>query len=295
MMRVKRQTRTVLIVGLLAVSLISALAPLDGAARARWTPARIKTDLASLFNPLTMLSFRAGTALRRFAAGLAGGKTASERDRLGDRITELEGQVEKLRYELDVERRRRLSLETYRGKFPGGVISARVAHEGGLSARVMGAEPGVHHTSFRIDRGRVHGVEPGQGVLWHDTVVGRIRSVGRVASVVELVTDPDFRAKVRVGPKRVESVLEGSLAHSCRAKYVGAGEKVKRGDVVVTTGEFGCFPPGALAGRVTNRPSPARDGFLEIVVTPPTQLGRLLSVVVKVSGQQRKRSGKGAS
>jgi len=278
-MRLKRSSQSIIAVILLSFSLISALAPLDFNRGRLSSLARLKAELVSPVASLTELGYRAALSFRSLLALVPRLSEADELQRLRRQVSALEAHNRRLAYRLDLERRKQDNLRAFRGR-----LNARGAPADVLfyerDARVVAAEPSLYRKAVRINLGRKHGVREGMGVLWEDAVVGRIKIAGRSTSVVELLVDPDFRAIARVGRERAEGIIEGSLYRTCRMRYVSADAKVKQGDVVYASGQFGFFPPGALVGRISNEPTEGRDGFLELDVKPHVDISRLLTVVV---------------
>ena len=122
-----------------------------------------------------------------------------------------------------------------------------------LAARVLGVNPAATILSLRIDRGESDGLRRGMPVVTADGVVGIVQRVtGSFADVV-LITDPNSKIAVKVQRSRVRATATGKGEN--RALHLENAlrtEDVQEGDVVVTSGTDGVFPPGLLVGRITS-------------------------------------------
>lgn len=90
-----------------------------------------------------------------------------------------------------------------------------------------------------IDQGTDAGVQERQPVISGRVVVGSIGQAGRWTSTLQLVTDPDYRAKVqlvRESPAGLVlgavGVLRGNGSETCALEYVPGNEPVSVGDYV---------------------------------------------------------------
>ena len=103
-----------------------------------------------------------------------------------------------------------------------------------------------------IDRGSVNGVTPGQAVLDDHGVVGQTMHVGPWSAEVILITDPEHALPVQIARTGLRTIAVGSGdATSLALPYLPANADVHAGDVLVTSGLGGVFPPGYPVARVT--------------------------------------------
>jgi len=279
-MRLRRPSQRMFVTFLFSISLVCALAPSGLFRRFEHRLSGLRVEAAGLVASPRALAYKGGQAVATLfedARGLFAGEKLSE---LRRKVQALEARVERLSYEMELERRKLDNLTGAQRRLgAAGAVPADIARCETVAAGVIGAEPGIYKRALWINRGAAHGIEDGQGVLWYDVVVGRVKRTGDQSSVVELLSDPAFRTIARVGTDRVEGIVEGAY-QSCRMKYVPATAQVSSGDVVVASGQFGRFPPGAVIGKVAEPPRLGADGFLDITVKPAVNLSRILTVVV---------------
>ncbi|MGO9611481.1 MAG: rod shape-determining protein MreC, partial [Dissulfurispiraceae bacterium] len=95
-----------------------------------------------------------------------------------------------------------------------------------------------------IDKGKVDGIEKDMTVITSRGLIGKIYSVENDFSTVLLLTDPNFSVSVRLQKSRTEGVLSGTGYEYCLLKYISFETPVENGEVLITSGLDGLFPPG---------------------------------------------------
>jgi rod shape-determining protein MreC len=114
----------------------------------------------------------------------------------------------------------------------------------------------IHLNSLRqrvlIDRGSVNGVTAGQAVLDDHGVVGQTLHVGPWSAEVILITDPEHALPVQIERTGLRTIAVGAGDSSSLAlPYLPANADIRVGDVIVTSGLGGVFPPGYPVAKVT--------------------------------------------
>jgi rod shape-determining protein MreC len=103
-----------------------------------------------------------------------------------------------------------------------------------------------------IDRGTVNGVTAGQAVLDDGGVVGQTMHVGPWSAEVILITDPEHALPVEIQRTGLRTIAVGAGdSTSLGLPYLPANADIRVGDVLVTSGLGGVFPPGYPVARVT--------------------------------------------
>lgn len=149
-------------------------------------------------------------------------------------------------------------------------------------ARVIDAPLSNFERTIEIDRGRDDGVAVGMPVEAGSGLVGRVIQVGQARARVELVTDTQFAAGVRLVRSADAGVIEGHGAGELlTVSFVDLETVVVPGETVVTSGLEGSqFPSGIVVGTVvTARPDPVTR-TQEVDVAPAADLERLSLVQV---------------
>ena len=103
-----------------------------------------------------------------------------------------------------------------------------------------------------IDRGSVNAIAAGQAVLDDGGVVGQTMHVGPWSAEVILITDPEHELPVQIERTGLRTIAVGAGdSTSLGLPYLPANADVHVGDVLVTSGLGGVFPPGYPVARVT--------------------------------------------
>ena len=150
-----------------------------------------------------------------------------------------------------------------------------------VTARVIANSGGAFVRMILIDAGSEDHVSRGQAAITGEGLVGRLTEVGNRASRVLLITDLNSRIPVTIESTHAAAVLAGDNSERPRLLYLPAGDAVKVGDRVVTSGEGGVFPPGLPVGVVS-----ATDA-VGLRVEPYVELSQLVYVLVADYGLAR--------
>lgn len=179
--------------------------------------------------------------------------------------------IEKQRYAEMVQENKRLKeLLSLKDHLPNYIATARVIARG--YDRLL-------HTMI-LDKGKNSGLKKDMPVITPKGLVGKIYSVKDNFSEVLLLTDPNFSAAVRLQNSRHEGVISGTGRRYCILKYIPPEESVEKGEVVVTSGIDGIFPPGLLVGIVDSVRKEGIEFFQDIKVLPFQTDAKIEEVVI---------------
>jgi rod shape-determining protein MreC len=193
-----------------------------------------------------------------------------ENDRLRQENAELRSRVQALS-EARLENERLRALLGYAHRATGEEVPARV----------IAINPVSHPFSLRIDRGSDHGLRTGMAVITADGVVGQvIRVTGGYADVMT-VKDPNSRTSVRVQRSRARATAAGIGGDkNLLLENLLRTEEVQDGDLMVTAGTDGVFPPGLLVGRASGVARKTIGMFQTAEVVPAVDMTKVEEVLV---------------
>ncbi|MFZ6029781.1 MAG: rod shape-determining protein MreC [Chloroflexota bacterium] len=149
-----------------------------------------------------------------------------------------------------------------------------------VSAAVIGRDPSPFLHYVIINRGADAGLLPGMPVVMQDGLVGRIDAVDAVAARVQLVTDTASRVNIRLQQSKTEAVLTGSVTGELKLEMVPQEARVPVGDVIVTSGLGGEYPPNLIVGQVVNLRKQDFDIFQTAAVQSSVDFPGLTYVLV---------------
>lgn len=158
---------------------------------------------------------------------------------------------------LEGENRRLKALLGVREADVGTIASARLIGSTGTSLRRFAV----------ISAGSSSGVMIGQPVRAAQGLIGRVLEVGPDTARVLLVTDPENLVPVRRASDGLPAFVQGGADGRVQVRLINSGVmQLRKGDVLVTSGAGGIYPPGIPVAVVSE---PARDGATALLAIDP--------------------------
>jgi rod shape-determining protein MreC len=118
-------------------------------------------------------------------------------------------------------------------------------------------------------------------VVTPDGVVGQVVRTSSHAADVLLLADPSSRLAVRNQRSRSRATVTGAGDQKpLRLEYALRTEDFQEGDVLVTAGTDGIFPPGLLIGTLTSVERKSVGTLQPAEVKPAVETARLEEVLV---------------
>lgn len=151
-----------------------------------------------------------------------------------------------------------------------------------LAAAVIGRDPSPFLHYVIINRGSDDGLRRGMPVVTAQGLVGRVAAVTAGAARVQLITDPAAVVNVRLQPSEAEAVLSGSITGDLGLSQIPQEAHVQPGDLVLTSGLGGGYPPNILIGQVSGVRGLATDIFQTASVQPVVDF-RQLEILLVIS------------
>ena len=157
-----------------------------------------------------------------------------------------------------------------------------------IPARLIGRDPNNAFSAFVINRGTRAGVEVNMPVIaFHggtQGLVGKVIHTGAFESLVMPLYDARCFVSSRLAESRYEGIVEGqgSPRVPLIKRYIisRARNDISIGDMVVTSGLGGVYPPGINIGRVTRINFQETELSMEVELDPVIDFFRLEYVFV---------------
>ncbi|MFC1746775.1 rod shape-determining protein MreC [Candidatus Neomarinimicrobiota bacterium] len=121
-------------------------------------------------------------------------------------------------------------------------------------------------STITVNIGSTHLVRENQPVLSMDGLIGKTLTVAENASVVQLVTDRNFRVSVKVGPEAYRGIVEPIYDQYARITGILLNTRVNVGDQVLTSGFSDIYPENLVVGVVDEVEHVPGDTFARIIV-----------------------------
>ncbi len=151
------------------------------------------------------------------------------------------------------------------------------------AAAVIGRDPSPFLHYVIINRGSNDGILRGMPVVTNQGLIGRVDAVIADAARVQLITDPASSVNVRLQNAGTEASLVGSVTGDVTLELIPQDVNVQPGDLVLTSGLGGGYPPDLIIGQVVNVRSRDFDLFQQATVQPVVDFNHLEIVLVIVN------------
>ncbi len=127
-----------------------------------------------------------------------------------------------------------------------------VTNQETITANVIAIDQNSSLRTITVDVGTRDGIAIGMPVVTREGLVGRIIRVSANAARVMLVTEPSSSISARLQTNRVEGSVHGTFAGTLQMDMIPLNSQVREGDLVITSGLGGNFPPDLVIGQVTS-------------------------------------------
>ncbi len=132
-----------------------------------------------------------------------------------------------------------------------------------------------------VDKGLTQGIQPGMPVIDGTGVVGQVTSVATFTSEVTLVTERDQSVPVMLVRNGLRALAVGSGKDGAiEIPFMPLSADVLEGDLFVTSGIDGTYPPGLMVARVTSVEKNAAYVFAKILARPAAGVDNYRYVMV---------------
>jgi rod shape-determining protein MreC len=148
------------------------------------------------------------------------------------------------------------------------------------AAAVIGRDPSPFLRFVVINIGSNQGVLPGMPVVTDKGLVGRVDAVLAEAARVQLITDSASAVNVRIQSSDTEAMLIGSLTGDLSLDMIPKDASLQVGDIVLTSGLGGTYPPNLLVGQVVSVRNLNYELFQQAALQPNVDFNQLQFVLV---------------
>jgi len=150
-------------------------------------------------------------------------------------------------------------------------------------AQTLGDVDDKTGTSLMIDQGSIQGISKGDVVIREKYLVGIVRDVTSHRSRIELISSPNLSISVIDFHTGTEGISLGQFGTFLKVSRVLPGEVVNVGDVFMTSGRDGVFPPGYIVGEVSSVSSESAETLKEVILDATLDIENLDKVFVITS------------
>lgn len=144
-----------------------------------------------------------------------------------------------------------------------------------LVAEIMRVDLDPFRQRVLVNRGSKDGVFVGQAVLDAYGVFGQVTRVGPVSAEVIMISDPEHAIPVRINRTGVRSIAVGlGQPDQLALPFLPRSADLEAGDLLVSSGLGGVFPPGYPVATVTEVRRDPAEHLLQVSAVPLARLDR---------------------
>lgn len=150
-----------------------------------------------------------------------------------------------------------------------------------LIAEIMSVDMNPFRHQIVVNKGSIHEVYVGQALIDAEGIVGQVIRDQIFSAEALLITDVDHALPVELVRNRLRTIAVGTGdLERLSMPYLPRNADVLEGDLLVTSGLGGTFPPGYPVGVVSEVISDTGQPFLKISATPSAALNRVREVLL---------------
>jgi rod shape-determining protein MreC len=150
-----------------------------------------------------------------------------------------------------------------------------------LIAEIVSVDMNPYRNLIVINRGSNEGVYVGQALIDADGIIGQIIRDRYYSAEAMLVTDIDHAVPVELARNRLRTIAVGTgELDRLSLPFLPSNADVREGDLLVTSGLGGSFPPGYPVGVIRRVNLVTGQPFLEIDAEPAAALNRIREVLL---------------
>jgi len=145
------------------------------------------------------------------------------------------------------------------------------------AARVIAKDITRQHNLLTLDVGSADSVDVGMPVVNEDGIIGKVVLVSTRYARVMPYLNTDFRVPAKVLPIEAEGIVrwEGRKPDRLLMEHVIKTEPVQPGQLVVTSGHSGIFPPGRAIGRIDSVARQPGRNELQMYLSPAAPMNEV--------------------
>ncbi|MCF7988919.1 MAG: rod shape-determining protein MreC [Thiohalocapsa sp.] len=150
-----------------------------------------------------------------------------------------------------------------------------------MVAELLEVDLDPYRQQVLVDKGASSGIFVGQPVLDANAVMGQVIRTSPLTATVLLITDAAHSLPVQVNRNGLRTVASGSgLINRLTLLHLAKNADVRVGDLLVTSGLGGVFPPGYPVARITEVRDDPGSHFASVIAQPTARLDRSHEVLL---------------
>jgi len=150
-----------------------------------------------------------------------------------------------------------------------------------LIAELLSVDLDPYRQQVLVNKGSMSGVFVGQPVLDANAVMGQVVQTNPLSATVLLITDASHGLPVQINRNGLRTVAQGTgIVNRLELPHLPKNADVRVGDLLVTSGLGGHFPPGYPVARVVDVRQEPGSPFATVTAEPTANLDRSREVLL---------------
>ena len=176
---------------------------------------------------------------------------------------------------LQVEQQKLTALEAENRRLRDLLDSSFKIGERVLIAELVAVDLDPYRQQVVINKGSNSGVYEGQPVLDANAVMGQVTHINRFTATVLLISDARHALPVQVNRNGLRTLAVGTgQINELELPHLPNNADIEEGDLLVTSGLGGRFPPGYPVAKVTSVMREPGEPFARVEARPSAHLER---------------------
>jgi rod shape-determining protein MreC len=160
-----------------------------------------------------------------------------------------------------------------------------------MLAEVFAVDLDPFSRKIMINKGKTDNVFNGQPLLDAYGVLGQVTNTSQQSSTVMLITDPNHALPVQVVRTGLRTIAMGMGAtNRLKLLYLPNNSGIKVGDLLVTSGLGGQFPPGYPVGTVVEFTPDIGQPYAQVQAIPSAHLERNREVLLVWTSEENQKA-----
>lgn len=161
---------------------------------------------------------------------------------------------------------------------------------------IMAVDADPYRHNIIIGIGELDGVYDGQAIIDANGFVGQVIQTGRHTAQAVLISDPDHALPVEVNRNGLRTIAVGTGDFDrLDLPFLPNNADIEAGDLLVTSGLGGAFPPGYPVAVVSTIERMPQEPFAAVTATPAAALDQIREIMLIFSANDAKKSTADAS
>lgn len=224
----------------------------------------LRSGIAAAMQPLGMAAELPGDAFDLINKYFDRDAVIAENKALSQKVLLLRGRLQKL-----------AALEAENERIRALLASSNSMDEHVLIAEIMAISPDPYLHTMKLNKGSVDGVFPGQALVDSHGIIGQVTEVNMMDSTAIMITDANHGIPVEVNRTGLQTIAQGTgKTDNLVLPFLANNADVRKGDLLVSSGLGGRYPPGYPVAKISSVSHQAGDEFLNVTATPTASLNR---------------------